>query len=328
MLVNGKWQGKFDPVQAKDDKGRFVRQVSSFRNWVTPDGEPGPTGEGGFEAEAGRYHLYVALICPWASRALMVRKLKKLEKVISVSVVEPFLTDEGWKFGDFPGADQDTLHGVTYMHEIYTKADPSYTGRATVPVLWDKKRNVMVNNESADIVKMLNSAFNEFGDKSIDLYPKSLRAEIDKLNPVLYNDLNNGVYKSGFAVTQAAYEEAVTTVFKTLDDLEQRLTDGRSWLFGDHITETDIRLFVTLIRFDAAYHGLFKCNIRRISDYPMLTQFMHRMLELDGIRETVNIDHIKHGYYSIEALNPRKIVPVGPDLVALFPPVSSVKNAA
>ncbi|MEM8836919.1 MAG: glutathione S-transferase family protein [Pseudomonadota bacterium] len=327
MLVDGKWRGKFDPVQAKDDKGRFIRQTSSFRNWVTTDGSAGPTGDAGFKAEADRYHLYVALICPWASRALIVRKLKKLEDVITVSVVEPVLTDQGWKFGTYPGADLDTLLGATYMHEIYTKADPHYTGRATVPVLWDKKQGVMVNNESADIIRMLNSAFDAFADTSVDLYPKALRDGIDALNPVLYNDLNNGVYKAGFAVTQEAYEEAVLTVFKTLDDLEGRLGDGRPWLFGDQMTETDIRLFVTLVRFDPAYDGLFKCNIRRIADYPKLSAFLKRMIAVEGISDTVNIDHIKHGYYSIEALNPTRIVPVGPDLDFL-PPVQAVARSA
>jgi len=316
MLVNGKWTADWHPVQSNDEAGRFVRQTSSFRNWITPDGESGSTGDGGFKAEAGRYHLYVALICPWASRALMVRKLKKLEHVIDVSVVEPILTDQGWRFGNYPAAGPDPLHGATYMHEIYTRADSAFTGRATVPILWDKKRQTIVNNESADIVRMLNSAFDAFGDASVDLYPQDLRGEIDTLNAQLYEPLNNGVYKSGFASSQEAYEEAVAGVFKSLDAMEQRLSDGRTYLIGDRLTESDIRLFVTLIRFDAAYHGIFKCNIRRISDYAELSAHTVRILAIPGIQETVNIDHIKVGYYSIKALNPSGIVPVGPDLSA------------
>ncbi|MEH6715645.1 glutathione S-transferase family protein [Parasphingorhabdus flavimaris] len=314
MLVDGIWTADWDPVQAKDENGGFIRQTSSFRNWVTVDGRAGPTGGSGFKAEAGRYHLYVALICPWASRALMMRKLKKLDNVISVSVVEPFLTDQGWKFGDYPGADHDTLNNATYMHEIYTKVDPSFTGRATVPVLWDKQRNVIVNNESADIIRMLNSAFDAFGDGTTDLYPTELQSDIDELCPILYNGLNNGVYKSGFAVTQEAYEDAVRSVFNTLDDVEAKFSDGRSYMLGELMTELDIRLFVTLIRFDVAYHGLFKCNIRQIANYPYLSSFLHRILDIPGISETVSISHIKAGYYSIKSLNPNGIIPVGPHM--------------
>ncbi|GGD86462.1 glutathione-dependent reductase [Aureimonas endophytica] len=313
MLVNGKWAADWQPVQAKDAKGGFVRQTSSFRHWVTPDGAPGPSGEGGFPAEAGRYHLYVGLICPWACRTLIARKLKRLEAAIDVSVVEPALTDQGWRFGDFPGADRDPLNGATYLHEIYTKADPSFTGRATVPVLWDKERRTIVNNESADIVRMMNSGFGRLADDSVDLYPAALRKEIDALNDRLYPHLNNGVYRAGFATTQAAYEEAFGEVFGMLDELEARLA-GRTFLFGEHPTETDIRLFVTLVRFDAAYHGLFKCNLRRIADYPALSAHIERMLALPGVAATVSLDHIKRGYYSIKSLNPSGIVPLGPDL--------------
>lgn len=319
MLVDGKWVENWQPVQAKDEKGGFVRQVSGFRNWVTPDGAAGPTGSGGFAAEAGRYHLYVALICPWASRTLIARKLKGLEEVISVSVVEPALTEQGWRFGDYPGADRDTLNGATWMHEIYTKADPHYTGRATVPVLWDKQAGTIVNNESADIVRMLDSGFGKLASDAWDLYPQDLRAEIDALNDAIYPSVNNGVYRSGFATTQESYTEACSALFAMLDSLETRLGDGRAYLFGDRLTETDIRLFVTLVRFDAAYHGLFKCNVRRIVDYPALHGFMMHMLEVPGIRETVSIDHIKRGYYSILALNPTGIVPIGPDLPGLAP---------
>ncbi|CUX47260.1 putative glutathione S-transferase with thioredoxin-like domain [Agrobacterium deltaense Zutra 3/1] len=317
MLVDGKWTAEWHPVQATDKKGGFVRQTSGFRNWVTPDGSAGPTGEGGFAAEPGRYHLYVALICPWASRTLIGRKLKKLEEVISVSVVEPALSDEGWKFGDYPGSDRDTLNGFTYMHEVYTSADPHYTGRATVPVLWDKKTKTIVNNESADILRMLNSGFGDLADNSLDLYPEALRNEIDALNDRIYPRLNNSVYRTGFATTQVAYEEAFADVFETLQELEKRLASGGPFLFGDLLTETDVRLFVTLVRFDAAYYGLFKCNLRRIADYPALQAYMMRVLTIPGVRDTVNIDHIKRGYYSIKALNPTRIVPVGPDLPGL-----------
>ncbi len=317
MLVDGKWTAEWHPVQATDKKGGFVRQTSGFRNWVTSDGSAGPTGEGGFKAEAGRYHLYVALICPWASRTLIGRKLKKLEDVISVSIVEPALSDEGWRFGDYPGSDRDGLNGFAYMHEAYTSADPHYTGRATVPVLWDKKTKTIVNNESADILRMLNSGFGDLADNGIDLYPEDLRDAIDALNDHIYPRLNNGVYRTGFATTQLAYEEAFADVFATLQELETRLASGGPFLFGDRLTETDVRLFVTLVRFDAAYYGLFKCNLRRIADYRALQAYMMRVLNIPGVRDTVNIDHIKRGYYSIKALNPTRIVPVGPDLPGL-----------
>ncbi|MCW5712860.1 glutathione S-transferase family protein [Shinella sp.] len=317
MLVNGKWTEDWQPVQAKDAKGGFVRQVSSFRNWVTPDGRAGPTGDGGFAAETGRYQLYVALICPWASRTLIARKLKKLDGVISVSVVEPALTDQGWRFGDYPGANRDALNGATYMHELYTRADPSFTGRATVPVLWDKALRTIVNNESADIIRMLNSGFGALADASVDLYPQALRGEIDMLNERIYPALNNGVYRAGFATTQVAYEEAFHGVFAMLDELEARLAADGPFLTGKAFTEADIRLFVTLIRFDAAYHGLFKCNLRRLADYAALSAYAKRVLDLPGVRETVSIDHIKHGYHSIKSLNPNGIVPLGPDLSAL-----------
>ncbi|GAB3591234.1 glutathione S-transferase family protein [Acetobacter peroxydans] len=314
MLVDGKWVENWQPVQNKDAKGGFVRQTSSFRSWVTPDGRPGPTGHGGFTAEKGRYHLYVALICPWASRTLIARRLKGLQQSVSVSVVEPCLTDQGWRFGTYPGADQDTLNGATWMHELYTRADPHFTGRATVPVLWDKQTQTIVNNESADIVRMFNSGFGALASAEYDLYPEALRAQIDALNEPLYQRLNNGVYRAGFATTQDAYEEAFRDVFGMLDTLEARLAKHDGWLVGDVLTETDIRLFVTLVRFDAAYHGLFKCNRQRIADYPALSRHLERMLAVPGVAETVNLDHIKKGYYSIKALNPTTIVPLGPDL--------------
>jgi len=314
MLVNGKWVAKWDPVQAKDEKGGFVRQTSTFRNWVTPDGSAGPKGRAGFKAEAGRYHLYVALICPWASRTLMARKIKGLEEAITISIVEPELTDQGWRFAT--GA--DPVNGMTYMHEIYTKADPQVNGRATVPVLWDKATGTIVNNESADIVRILNTGFGTLA-KGPDLYPADLAADIDALNDAIYPALNNGVYRAGFATTQIAYEDAFRDVFATLDALEARLSDGRDWLLGDRFTETDIRAFVTLARFDAAYHGLFKCNLRRLADYPKLTAYTARIHRLPGIADTVSIDHIKRGYYSIKALNPNGIVPLGPELDWLAP---------
>lgn len=313
MLENGKWIEDWQPVQKADAKGRFVRQVSGFRNWITPDGRPGPTGEGGFEAEAGRYRLYVALICPWASRTLIARALKGLEKVIPVTVLNPTLTAQGWQFGGYPGADEDPLFGARYMHELYTRADANYNGRATVPVLWDMKRDVMVNNESADILRMFDTAFEHIVPSDLRLYPENLAAEIDALNPRIYDMLNNGVYKAGFATSQEAHVEAVGGVFDMLDELEQRLTGD--FLFGDRLTETDIRTFVTLIRFDAAYHGLFKTNRKQIRDFPRLSAYMARILAIPGVRETVDMNHIKRGYYSIKALNPVGIVPTGPEHV-------------
>lgn len=319
MLVDGKWTADWHPVQAKDEKGGFVRQISGFRSFVTPDGAPGPTGDGGFAAEAGRYHLYVALICPWASRTLIARRLKGLENIVSLSIVEPALTDEGWRFGAYPGSTSDTVNGATYLHELYTRADPHYTGRATVPVLWDKARGTIVNNESADILRIFNSGFGALADESVDLYPADLSSGIDALNAAIYPRLNNGVYRAGFATTQIAYEEAFADVFGMLAELEARLAEGGPFLFGDRLTEADIRLFVTLVRFDAAYHGLFKCNLKRIADHPALQAYMLRVLDVPGVRETVNIDHIKRGYYSIKSLNPNGIVPAGPDIPGLSP---------
>jgi len=313
MLIDGKWSEAWRPVQSTDAKGGFVRQVSSFRNWVTPDGAAGATGEGGFRAEAGRYHVYAALGCPWATRVLIARKLKRLEGVISVALVEPIMTDEGWRFGGAPGANRDDLNGATYLHELYTLADPHYTGRATVPVLWDRERRTMVNNESADILRMFNTAFAAFTEPSVDLYPMDLRAEIDALNGEVYSSLNNGVYRAGFATTQIAYDEAFIGVFAMLDVLEKKLSPG-PYLFGGRLTEADVRVFVTLARFDAAYHGVFKCNFRRIADYPNLSAYLARLIAIPAFRDTFNLDQIKRGYYSIKALNPTRIVPLGPEL--------------
>jgi putative glutathione S-transferase len=318
MLINGKWSADWQPVQSTDAKGGFVRQTSSFRNWVTPDGETG------FAAERGRYHLYASYLCPWATRTLIVRKLKGLEDVVSVAIVEPQMTDQGWRFGDYPGANRDTVNGKTYMHEIYTAADPEFTGRATVPALWDCKRRTIVNNESADIVRMFNSGFGALAKGEIDLYPAALRSEIDALNPVVYAKLNNGVYRAGFATTQASYEDAFRDVFAMLDELETRLARG-PYLFGEALTEADIRVFVTLARFDAAYHGLFKCNWKRIVDYPALTAFVKTMFALPAVRETFNLDHIK-GYYSVKSLNPVGLVPLGPELPG-FPGYAKSRKA-
>ncbi len=311
MLVDGKWSENWQPVQKADEDGNFIRQISSFRNWITSDGRPGPTGEGGFMAEAGRYRLYVALICPWASRTLIACKLKGLDDLIEVVVVNPVLTDEGWRFGGHPGADEDPLMGARHIHQIYTRADPHFTGRATVPVLWDMARDVMVNNESADILRMFDTAFEGIVSSDLRLYPEALAGEIDALNARIYTMLNNGVYRAGFASSQGAYESAVSDVFTMLDELEAKLTGD--YLFGGELTETDIRTFVTLIRFDAAYHGLFKTNRRQIADYPRLSAYMQRIYHLPGVAETVDMDHITQGYYSVKALNPTGIVPTGPD---------------
>jgi putative glutathione S-transferase len=313
MLVDGKWSEAWRPVQSTDAKGGFVRQISSFRNWVTPDGAAGPTGGGGFRAETDRYHLYAAFGCPWATRILIARQLKRLEDVVSVAIVEPAMTDQGWRFGDYPGADRDAVNGATYLHEIYALADPHFTGRATVPALWDKERRTIVNDESADLLRMFNSGFGALADTSIDLCPADLRAAIDALNAEVYGSLNNGVYRAGFATSQVAYEEAFVAVFATLDTLERRLERG-PWLMGDRLTEADIRLFVTLARFDAAYNGLFKCNLRRIADHANLSAYLARLIAIPAFRDTFSLDHIKRGYYSIKALNPAGIVPLGPEL--------------
>lgn len=314
MLVNGVWTADWDPVQKADAQGRFVRQTSSFRNWITPDGAAGPTGEGGFKAEAGRYRLYVAYICPWACRTLMARALKGLQDIVPVTVVNPRLSDQGWQFGGYEGAEEDPIFGARYLHEIYTKADPIYTGRATVPVLWDMQRNVMVNNESADILRMFDSAFDSIAPATPRLCPPDLAPQIEGFAPRLYDLFNNGVYKAGFASTQAAYDEAVAGVFTLLDELEAML-EGE-FLLGNRLTELDIRAFVTAIRFDAAYHGLFKTNLRQLADYPRISAWMARMLRQPGIRETVNMDHIIAGYYSIKALNPKGIRPAPPTHVS------------
>lgn len=309
LLVDGVWHDQW--YDTKETGGRFVRKDAAFRNWVTPDGAAGPSGEGGFPAEPGRYHLYVSLACPWAHRTLIVRALKGLEDAISVSVVDPHMGAKGWVFGDSPGAGPDTLNGATRLYEIYLKADPHYTGRVTVPVLWDKARGTIVSNESAEIIRMLNGAF---GGSGPDLYPEDLRSGIDALNARVYDRVNNGVYKAGFATTQEAYEEAVTALFEELDALDARLDNSR-YLMGNRLTEADIRLFTTLVRFDPVYVGHFKCNLRRIADYPNLAPYTRDLYQTPGIAPTVNLSHIKRHYYeSHPTINPTGIVPLGPVL--------------
>ena len=312
LLVEGKWST--DWYDTKSTGGKFVRKDSSFRNWVTADGEAGPTGVAGFKAEPGRYHLYVSLACPWAHRTLIFRQLKGLEEMISVSVVNAFMGDDGWTFDEGDGVIADEINQARCLHEIYSKADPTYTGRVTVPVLWDKKLNTIVSNESAEIIRMFNSAFDHLGAKPGDYYPQALRAEIDAINERVYHGVNNGVYKAGFATTQQAYSDAVKEVFETLDWLEQVLTK-QQYLAGDVLTEADWRLFTTLIRFDAVYVGHFKCNIRRIEDYPALSRYLKGLYQQPGIKQTVDIDYIKAHYYgSHTSINPTGVIPVGPDI--------------
>ena len=308
LLVDGVWQE--DVSRTKD--GHFVRPATRFRNFVTADGGPGPSGEGGFPAERGRYHLYISLACPWAHRTLIFRALKKLDDVISVSITEPLYGKTGWEFGTTPGTTPDTANGKSTMAEVYLLADPRYTGRVSVPVLWDKTRRTIVNNESAEIIRMLNAAFDAFTDEKTDYYPRPLRAEIDRINDLVYPNVNNGVYRAGFATGQAAYEEAARGVFAALDQLEQVLS-GQRYLVRDQITEADWRLFTTLIRFDSVYYSHFKCNLRRITDYPNMWNYLRELYQVPGIAGTVSIDQIKTHYYgSQRQVNPTGIVPIGP----------------
>ena len=310
LLVDGQWQDKWYDTEASG--GRFVREDAGFRNWVTADGSAGPTGVGGFKAEANRYHLYVSLACPWAHRTTIYRKLKGLEDMISLSVVHPFMGDKGWTFAEGAGVIADPIVNASYLYEGYVAAKPDYTGRVTVPILWDKKTNTIVSNESSEIIRMLNSAFDEVGATDVSFLPSELLAEIDTINEFVYSAVNNGVYKAGFATTEAAYKEAVVTLFDALDTLEARLADQR-YLLGDTITEADWRLFTTLVRFDAVYVGHFKCNIRRIVDYPNLWGYLRDLYQVPGIAETVSIEHIKAHYYTSHAnINPTRIIPVGP----------------
>src|SRR6478752_3696100 len=317
VLIDGAWQAQ-EAEPAKPDAvreaGRFERTQTAFRNWVTPDGRPGPSGSDGFSASAGRYHLYVSLACPWAHRTLIMRALKGLEQVIPVSITHWLMAVSGWTFSPGEGVVPDPLFNSRYLHEIYTRADAHYTGRVTVPVLWDQHTQTIVNNESSEILRMFNSAFDAVGAKPGDYYPKERREAIDALNARIYDTLNNGVYKAGFATTQAAYEDAVTPLFETLDWLEERLAHAR-FLCEDTFTEADIRLFTTLLRFDPVYHGHFKCNLRRLVDYPNLWAYTRELYQWPGVAETVNMAHIKVHYYgSHRQINPTGIVPQGPVL--------------
>ncbi|MDF3885179.1 glutathione S-transferase family protein [Cupriavidus basilensis] len=318
LLVNGKWQDRW--YDTASTGGRFVRKDAAFRNWVTPDGAAGPSGVGGFRAEAGRYHLYVSLACPWAHRTLIMRALKGLEDMISVSTVHWLMRGEGWTFAEGPGVVPDTVNDARLLHQVYTAAAPDYTGRVTVPVLWDKTQSTIVSNESSEIIRMFNAAFDHLGARAGDYYPEALRSEIDEVNARVYDTVNNGVYKSGFATTQAAYEEAVAPLFETLDWLERRL-GTRRFLTGDALTEADIRLFTTLVRFDAVYVGHFKCNLRRIADYKNLAAYTRDIYQLPRIAETVSIEHIKRHYYESHlSINPSGVVPAGPVLDFASPP--------
>lgn len=310
QLVEGVWQQ--DVIRTKD--GRFMRPTTTFHNWITPDGGKGPSGEGGFVAEPGRYHLYVSLACPWAHRTLIFRKLKKLEDLISVSNVSPHMGEDGWTFNKSEGSTGDAINGKDKFYEIYLLADPHYSGRVTVPVLWDKKRKTIVNNESSEIIRMFNSAFNALTGVNTDYYPAALRGEIDRVNDLVYANINNGVYRCGFATSQAAYEEAFRDLFAALDEVEARLSKHR-YLAGDTLTEADWRLFTTLIRFDAVYVGHFKCNLRRIADYPNLSNYLRELYQVPGVAETVDIDQYKRHYYGSHLkINPTGIVPIGPEL--------------
>ncbi|HFR3573786.1 TPA: glutathione S-transferase family protein [Streptococcus suis] len=312
LLQDGKWVDQW--YDTKSTGGKFVRSVTQFRNWITPDGQAGPTGEGGFKAESGRYHLYISLACPWASRTLIMRKLKGLEDHISLSVVHPLMLENGWTFEDGPGVIKDTLFNSDYLYQVYLKADPHYSGRVTVPVLWDKETNTIVSNESAEIMRMFNSAFNDITGNYDDYYPANLQAEIDAMNDFIYPNINNGVYKAGFSTSQAVYEKEVKNLFAALDKLEEHLAD-KNYLVGNQLTEADIRLFTTLVRFDPVYFGHFKCNIKSLVDYPNLWNYTKHLYNHAGIAETVDLDHIKQHYYgSHKTINPTGIVPVGPDL--------------
>ena len=312
LLVEGKWQDRWYDTEASG--GRFERKDASFRNWITKDGSKGVSGAGGFKAEPNRYHLYVSLACPWAHRTLIYRKLKGLTDMISVSVVNPIMGENGWTFADAEGVIADPIFNANYLYEIYTAAQADYTGRVTVPVVWDKQSQTIVSNESSEIIRMFNSAFDDVGALSIDFAPSEKLALIDELNAFIYPTINNGVYQAGFATTQAAYEAAVTVLFDALDQLESRLSHQR-YLTGNQITEADWRLFTTLIRFDSVYVGHFKCNVRRIVDYPNLWGYLRDLYQIPGVAETVNMHHIKTHYYcSHDTINPNKIVPVGPQI--------------
>lgn len=311
LLVDGKWTDQW--FDTKSTGGKFVRSASQFRNWITPDGSAGPSGTGGFTAEPDRYHLYVSYACPWAHRALIFRELKGLGDYITVSAVHPDMMDRGWTFQtDAYGATSDTLYGHEFAYQIYTKADPAYSGRVTVPILWDKKNETIVSNESAEIIRMFNSAFDGLTGNTTDFWPEEMHDDIEAVNQRIYDTLNNGVYKSGFATTQHAYDAAVIPLFETLDWLENRLSHSR-YLMGGTLTEADWRLFTTLIRFDPVYHLHFKCNKHRLIDYPNLWAYTRDLYQTPGVAKTVNMHHIvRHYHYSHETVNPHRIIPINP----------------
>ncbi|RLQ23613.1 glutathione S-transferase family protein [Seongchinamella sediminis] len=309
LLQEGKWVDQW--YETESNKGEFKRQESLFRNWITADGSAGPSGEGGFRAEAGRYHLYVSLACPWAHRTLIFRALKGLEELISVSVVEPLMLEHGWEFSQ---RFADDLYGLDYLHQLYTRVDPEVTTRVTVPVLWDKQREIIVSNESAEIIRMLNSAFDEITGNTADYYPQPLREEIDALNAWIYPGINNGVYRAGFATSQQAYEQAYHELFEALDKVEERLA-GQRYLTGPTITEADWRLFTTLLRFDAVYFGHFKTNRQRIEDFPNISGYVRDLFQQPGIAATVDLPYIKQHYYgSHKTINPTGVVPLGQEI--------------
>ncbi|WP_323658250.1 glutathione S-transferase family protein [Pectobacterium versatile] len=312
QLVDGVWHDTW--YETKSTGGHFKRSESAFRNWVTPDGAPGLTGKGGFPAQSGRYHLYVSLACPWAHRTLLMRQLKGLTDHITVSVVHPLMLDHGWTFGtDFEAATGDSLYQHEFLYQLYLHAIPDYSGRVTVPVLWDTEQHTIVSNESADIIRMLNSAFDDVGATAGDYYPEALRAQIDELNGWIYDKVNNGVYKAGFATSQSAYDESATTVFAALSDLESILAKQR-YLTGGQLTEADLRLWTTLIRFDPVYHTHFKCDKYRLSDYPNLFGFLRDIYQMPGIADTVDMAHIRHHYYrSHGTINPHGVISLGPE---------------
>ena len=312
LLVDGQWVDQW--YDTKKTGGRFVRTQTQFRNWITADGSAGPTGQAGYKAETNRYHLYVSLACPWASRTLMIRTLKGLEDMISISVVHPLMLEHGWTFEEGEGVIGDPIFQARYLHEIYTAVKPDYTGRVTVPVLFDKKTKTIVNNESSEIIRMLNSAFDDLGAKPGNYVPDQWLEEIDTVNDFVYHRINNGVYKAGFATKQEVYEEEVTALFAALDQMEERLA-GQDYLVGNRLTEADIRLFTTLVRFDAVYFGHFKCNLKPLTAYPKLWAYTKRIYQLPGMAQTVNFDHIKRHYYgSHKTINPTGVIPLGPIL--------------
>ncbi|KTD15955.1 glutathione S-transferase family protein [Legionella israelensis] len=317
LLINGQWVNQW--YETKSHGGKFLREDSTIRNWITPDGAPGPSGKGGFKTETGRYHLYVSLACPWAHRTLIFRKLKNLEKHISISIVSPEMLQHGWTFCVSEGSTGDEVNHASYLYEIYIANDSKYTGRVTVPVLWDQETRVIVNNESSDIIRMFNQSFNSITQSAKDYYPQNLQSAIDKINEYVCKNVNNGVYSCGFATSQRAYESAYKCLFKTLDRIESILRKKR-YLLGDTITEADWRLFTTLIRFDTVYYSHFKCNRQRIEDYPNISEYLRELYQRPGVSETVNFYHIKrHYYYSHSMINPTQIVPLGPEIDFLRP---------